>query len=316
MTESLIKPFRPQLAAETPLLNVHTGEVDWKAYEPHLPMFGSYKVDGIRGAARWAKLISRSGKPIPSSYAQKFFGTADLHGFDGELTAQKRNPGQTVYQDAFSAVMTHGCQDPLFYDVFDFTDSILPYNRRYEDLQVRVAEVQEKLPQIRLLEQRMLGSIQDILDMEQEALDAEYEGLIVRRPDAPYKQGRSTLKQGFLIKVARTMNSEAEVIGFEELMHNDNEAKQNEVGYTKRSSHKANLRSSGMLGAFLCRDLKTGVEFKVGIGEGMDHAFRKHVWENQAQYLGRIMKYSFKPYGTAMKPRQPKWLGWRSKEDM
>jgi DNA ligase-1 len=152
--------------------------------------------------------------------------------------------------------------------------------------------------------------------MEQEALDLGHEGLIVRRPDGRYKQNRSTLKEGLLIKVARRLTSEAEVIGFKEMMHNNNEAFLNEVGYTKRSKHQENLVGTGMLGAFVVRDLKTGVEFDLGNGEGLDHAARKAFWSRRLFMLGSLVKYSYKPYGTKNKPRQPLWLGPRSPDDM
>jgi DNA ligase-1 len=301
------KPFRPQLAAETP------GDLEELTRLGHFPLFGSYKIDGIRGTIIGGKMLSRSGKLIPSAYAQEIARAhPQLEGVDGELVAASVGAGLTLMQASYSACMTHGSQEPLKWLVFDrVMDG--PYSSRLADIHLRTMKTPKH---IEVLGQYILGNVEQILTMEQESLDQGHEGLIVRRPDAPYKQGRSTLKQGYLVKVARRLTSEAWVMGFEELMHNDNPEKLNEIGYTKRSSHQANLRPSGMLGAFLVADAKTGVEFRVGIGEGLDHALRRHIWENQSEFLGKLMKYDYKPYGTAEKPRQPRWLGWRSPLDL
>ena len=92
------------------------------------------------------------------------------------------------------------------------------------------------------------------------------EGVMVRTPDGPYKEGRATERSGWLVKVKRFVDSEAEVLGSFEEMHNENEKEENELGRSKRSSKAEGLVPSGRLGGFDVRDLKTGVEFSVGSG--------------------------------------------------
>jgi DNA ligase-1 len=302
------KPFRPLLACETP-----KDFTDLERYG-HFPLFGSYKLDGIRATLVNGQLVSRTGKPLPSAYTKKF-ALPELGGLDGELLAENVPEGLTVYQAAYSAVMTHDSMEPLRWVVFDYISS-KPYRDRFDKVLHSARRFKNSIHEIEVLEQRYLPTLEAVFEMEQEALDLGHEGLIIRRGDAPYKQGRSTLKQGYLIKIARRLTGEAIVIGFEELMHNDNPAKLNEVGYTKRSSNQENLRPSGMLGSFIVRDVKTNVEFNVGIGEGLDHNLRREILQNQDKYLHRIMKYDYKPYGTAEKPRQSRWLGWRDPSDM
>src|SRR5690606_5448014 len=65
---------------------------------------------------------------------------------------------------------------------------------------------------------------QEVLEYETHCLKMGYEGLILRNPDAPYKFGRSTLKEGSLLKLKRYEDAEAIVVSLEEAMHNDNEA--------------------------------------------------------------------------------------------
>ena len=84
---------------------------------------------------------------------------------------------------------------------------------------------------------------------------------MVRRAGAHYKLGRSTARDGALLKLKCFEDAEAQVIGFVELLHNNNEATRSELGRTKRSSARAGKSVSGMLGA-----LVVGVEFEVGTG--------------------------------------------------
>jgi DNA ligase-1 len=312
--------FSALLAAETPLISELTGEVNWRVYESHLPLFGSLKKDGIRGTQRDGVIVSRSGKKIPSAFAQSLC-RPEFEGLDGELLAATIPPGETVYHASFSAVMTHGATTPLVWHVFDkVTDPNEDYQSRLDSLyRIFIDGHIGDLPIVRL-EQRLLVTVAEIQAMEREALDGGDEGLIVRRADAPYKFGRSTELQGYLLKLARTQTSEAVIVGFEERMHNENEAFKNEVGYQKRSSDKAGLRPAGMLGAFICRDDRFTDQFKIGIGDGWDHAFLTEVWRNQEKYLtknsGNLLKYTYKHYGTKDKPRQPKGIGWRNKDDL
>lgn len=299
-----MKPFRPLLACETP------EDLEDLARLGHFPMYASAKLDGIRAVVRDGVLVSRTMKPIPSAFAQLHFAIPELEGVDGELLVPQQR-GETIYHDTFSAVMTHGAEEPLVFNVFDIVTAE-PYAERLMRLNGLIAGRDPEL--FNLLPQLPVNSVEDILLREQEALDEGHEGLIVRRCDGPYKQGRSTLKQGILVKVARTMTSEAIVTGFEEMMHNDNEAEVSALGFTKRSSHQANLRPSGMLGALYVQDVKTGVQFK--LGTGFDHALRQEIWNNQDKYLNMIAKYKYKPYGTKELPRQPSFLGWRDPMDM
>lgn len=313
----------------SPMLAYSDTPDDLREYAKHLPLLGSYKLDGIRGVNLPSSALcdkryiaSRTLKPLPSKYAQGL-ALPEYSLYDGEFLI-KPGPlgeGETVMGATFSAVMTHGCTTPLDWWLFDYTDihsscvhAPLPYTDRLMIVQDMLSD--RPHPDIKVLEQRLLETPEQIAAMEKEALDLGYEGLIVRKPNGLYRRGRATWNQGWLMKVVRVLTSEAEVLGFEEMMHNDNIATIDARGYTVRQKLSVNMRASGMLGKFLCRDVKTGVEFKCGNGDGLTHQLREEIWRNQEKYLGRFFKYSHKPYGMKEKPRQPKWLGWRDPMDM
>ncbi len=285
---------------------------------PHYPMYSSFKLDGIRGINRSATIVSRSDKPLPSAFVQATYGQLGTHGFDGEMVVRDIRPGN-VYKDTFSAVMTHGCTTPVDWHVFDdCSNTAMSFERRYDRLINLHSVLKVTRPEIKLVEQRLVRNWDDILAHEKEALDLGYEGLVVRRRDAPYKYGRSTGPQQYLMAMVRHATSECVILGCYEGLQNTNEPVINSLGYTTRSKHIAQMVGKNTLGGFYVRDYHTGCQFKIGTGEGLDFAARDEVWRNQEKYIGRISKYTFKPYGTDVAPRQPVilWGQWRDPSDM
>jgi hypothetical protein len=136
--------------------------------------------------------------------------------------------------------------------------------------------------------------------------------LILRDHNEKYKMGRSTASEQGMLKLKRFLDAEAEVIGFQERMHNGNEATTNELGRTSRSSHKSGKSGRGDLGALIVRTPE-GIEF--GIGSGFDDNTRQSIWANQDDYLGRLVKYKYFPLGSKDAPRHPVFLGWRDRSD-
>jgi DNA ligase-1 len=135
-----------------------------------------------------------------------------------------------------------------------------------------------------------------------------------RAPNGPYKFGRSSTNEGTLLKLKRFEDSEAEIIGVEELLSNQNDANKNALGHTERSSHKANMVPMGTMGCLNVRDLKSKVEFS--IGTGFDADTRAEFWKTRKTVIGKIVKYKYFASGSKDKPRFPVFLGFRDKRDM
>ena len=153
-----------------------------------------------------------------------------------------------------------------------------------------------------------------LLRYEDWALEAGFEGVMIRDPAGKYKFGRSTAREGALLKMKRRLQSEARVIGFEEQMENLNAPTTNALGYTERSSHQENMRPSGVLGALIVKDLKTGVEFNVGTGFTAEDRFG--IWKQRDTLIWKVISYEYLPIGVKDKPRHPVFLGWRMEDDI
>lgn len=268
------------------------------------PLLVSPKLDGIRAYVREGVVYSRKNKPIPNKHVQTLFKPYDY--FDGELiVGDPTDP--FVYRNTMSGVMSVDGEPDVKYFVFDHllylhepfalrNGRSLRYNRK-----VTVA-----------LEQKLITTYDELLEHEAKILELGYEGLILRDPNAPYKCGRSTVKEGGMLKLKRFSDAEFTVVGFEERLKNNNEATTDETGRTKRSSHKANKSGRGDLGALVLQH--NGDTFTCGTG--FTDAERADIWDNQDKYLGRLAKVKFFAIGAYDKPRHPVFLGWRDKRDV
>lgn len=272
------------------------------------PLLASVKLDGIRASVINGAPLTRSLKAIPNKFIQAALsGRPELEGFDGELIVGEPNVPD-VYRNTVSSVMKHAGQPEFTYYVFDLHDTDSGYSSRREELAATVASLND--PRIRLLGQSRVDSMDQLLRLENDTIELGYEGLILRGLHSPYKFGRSTAKEGYLLKLKRFADSEAEVLGVVEEMFNGNEAKTNELGRTKRSTAAAGLSGKDSMGALQVRDLKTGVEFSIGSGFTAE--------ERAAFYRKppKIVKYKSFLIGVKDKPRHPVFLGVRDTRDM
>lgn len=300
-------PPRPMLAAKATQAELE------EAFRHHGLFWAFPKLDGIRGLSADGGLYSRALKRIPNAEAQRRWSGEITAGLDGELLA-------TLAWDhdacrlATSAFMTRegGLPRAARYHVFDCWDCPeRPFSARYH----RAYETATRWPELGLIAVGFTAvrSMDQMLEVEAQVLAQGYEGLILRLPSAPYKEGRSTLREGGMIKVKRTVDAEARCIGMVELEHNGNAAQVSELGLTRRSSHKEGKWGAGVLGALIC-ELPSGVTFN--IGTGFDAAEREIIWARRAEYLGRLVKFRYFGHGEHERPRHPRFLAWRHESDL
>ncbi len=282
------------------------------------PLVGSPKLDGIRALAKDGQPLSRTLKTIPNRYVQHCFSEAAkvLQGFDGELIVGDPTD-KDVYRRTDSAVMSHGGEPNFHYYVFDRWDlTDLGYTKRRETLFNVLSEVPSW---VYILESVLLSDQFELLRYEDKMIEAGFEGIMLRHPNGRYKYGKSTLNEGYLMKFKRFVDTEAEIIGFTELMRNDNEAEINELGLTKRSKVSANMTPMGVLGNFIVRGAEVGNPFygvTFEVGSGLTAADKAKFWKERDSLLGKIIKVKYFERGVLDKPRFPVYLGFRNAVEM
>lgn len=298
--------LRPMLAAS------FEDPQNFEAELAHLrfPLLCSPKVDGIR----WMKppneeAKSRSWKDLPNCAFQNFMcnNSGVLDHLDGEVITGDDITAPGLFNKTQSHIMSREGDTPFTLYVFDYWwDTTKSFSAR-----TRVAEETVQLanhPRIKYLPHVWVDNPEQVLQKESEALEAGYEGIMLRDPNRGYKYGRSTLKEQGLIKIKRFKDDEATIIGFEALERNTNEPTRDAFGLQKRSSHKAGKVADNLLGKLLVKSERFG-EF--AIGSGFDEATRIEIWVNQPKYLGKKASFKYQPHGTQEKPRSPIFKGIR-----
>lgn len=288
----MTKPFRVMLAT------------DYDPEKLRFPALASPKLDGIRAYVKDGVVLSRQNKPIPNDHVQSLFSKYEH--YDGELIVGSPTDPM-CFRNTLSGVMSEEGEPDVTFYVFDHLgDGSVPYHVRLGVINAHRFEA------VSALKQTYLESHSALKQYEALTLGLGYEGVILRCPNAPYKQGRSTVREGYLLKVKTFLDDEATVVRFEERMHNTNEATVSETGRTKRSSHQAGKVGRGDLGALV-------VSWKgqvFSIGTGFTDAERQHIWDNQNKYLGALVKFKYFPVGGYEAPRHPVFAGFRDRRDV
>ena len=281
------------------------------------PLLSSEKIDGIRCVVKDGVAVSRTLKPIRNRYIQSILANPELEGVDGELVVGAPN-SSTCMRDTNSGVMSYDGEPDFTFYVFDFWKRPgVQYHKALAHLESLTNVL--AIPQIKLHTQRTLHTPRELEAHEYEALDAGFEGLIVRRPDGAYKFGRSTKREGYLLKIKRYHQDEARIIGYKPWMHNANDPVVNELGYTSRPKNQDGLIELPMLGAFVVEGWSpvlpdTRVQFDVG--SGFTHEERHRLWACREDCIGQHLTYKFFPKGCKDKPRHPIFISFRNPEDM
>lgn len=297
--------IRPMLAAK----------LDWNRLQ--LPAYVSPKIDGVRAVILDGKPLSRTAKVLPNRHFQRmvYSRMRVLEGLDGEVVVGPPTDKE-VYNRTMSGVMSAAGQPHFKYLIFD---TVAYPNSKYWYRLKKLLELADKLPPwTTVLPQVSCHSRQEVEDQEFMCLQAGYEGVIVRSPEALYKFGRSTVNEGGLLKLKRYEDAEATIIGFDELMHNENVAQTDVQGLTRRTSHKENQRAGGVLGAFVCR-LVSAPNVVFGVGTGFDFAQREEFWARQEELLGKVIIFKHMPHGALAStgvPRHPVFKAFRDPIDM
>lgn len=236
----------------------------------------SEKLDGVRGHWDGRKLRSKNGMLLmpPAAFTQGLPPFA----LEGELWAGRGGFARTVA--IVKKQQPHDGWLQLTFAIFDVPQEPGPFTARLARAQAWFADHPSPhafvIPQI---------PIKDENHLQQElarVLAQGGEGLMVRRPDAPYVTGRSA----DILKVKTSEDAEARVVG-----HLPGQG-----------------RHQGRLGALLV-ELDSGIRFK--IGTGFSDAQRQN-----PPAIGSLI--TFKYYGTYDSgiPRFPSFLRLRGDEEM
>lgn len=274
------------------------------------PLLGSYKLDGVRCVITPDGARTRTMKPIPNRYTQALLSALPA-GLDGEIGVFDK--GTLDFRATTSAVMSHEGEPVITFFVFDDYLNPSSYEGRLLGLKRHIA-----LPNwVSILEQRQIENSSEARTMFREALGLKHEGIILRKADAPYKFGRSTLDEGYLYKAKPFIDSESWIVGVLPQYENTNELKKDERGLAKRSTAKAGKVMRERMGKVVCKDPRWPETFEIGTFRGWTHEDREKFWQERDLYIDKAyMKYLMLDAGGYDVPRSAIGLSVRMKEDV
>lgn len=296
-----------------PLLAVSLKNINEAGKDLILPALASTKLDGIRCLETPDYPQTRAGFAIPNPHVRDLLAQPDLVGFDGEITVGALDNVDLCAMTS-GACMNGAGRPDFLYHVFDSWDHpTKTAEQRTAITFERFLRLAPKYPFLRYLEQRLVTTMEEVEQAIEEM--AIGEGIILKRLGGLYKQtGRATVKGQELVKIKPYEDDEAKVLYVIQGTHNENELKQDNFGYAKRSSSQDGKVLVDTAGALRCWSARWG-EFNVSLGS-MSHAQRKWIWDNRERIKGWIVTFRYLPKGSLEKPRHPIFKLFRDYRDM
>ena len=273
------------MSAFKPLLAATCGDLS----QLRFPVLASPKLDGIRCVKIGGRALTRKLKEVPNRFVREWIEANLPDGIDGELLLRDH---RAPFNEVSSAIMSKDGEPDFVFAAFDLLQSpatglfkmdqgSLPFEARFRSLVGWWRA--NPLKHFTYVDHTRCNNEQELRDLMQVDLDMGYEGTMVRDPAGRYKFGRSTLKEGILLKIKPFQDLTVTVVGVVEQMHNENEATIDNLGHKKRSSAKAGKTGKGVLGALQCVT-EDGAEFDVG--SGFSEADRANLWESKDMLIG------------------------------
>lgn len=273
-----------------------------------LPMFASPKLDGMRIVKVGGRVLTRNLKPLANHHVRGILEEVLPDGIDGELCL----PNLTEpLADVMSAFRSRDGEPAFRFMAFDFFEGCA--SMTFLSRQRRLATAMASLMAddsfgVEFLAQTLVREPADLQREIESHLALGFEGTMLRAPNGPYKMGRSTLKEGYLLKVKPFHDEEATITGLHEEMENTNETK---TATGARSTAQAGKVAKGRLGAFAAV-FDDGTEFTVS---GFTDADKEALWARKEHTIGRRITVRYQVVHGGRKPgespRHPQFKGFR-----
>lgn len=299
--------FKPMLASNA------------KMDQIKFPVMGSLKLEGVRGIFTPFGLKTRPMKEfgnkllgekfsIVSDFAKKtgcfVEGEFYIHGmpFNEISSICRRSNHSGVCNITFQ-----------IFDIYDPDDPNLHFVSRYERAVREFGMMASK--DIIVIYQSMQNTVEEVVNSYSTAIAHGYEGWVLKDPFSPYKLGRSTLKEGFFLRMKEQNTWDGVVIDIVERMENLCESEENELGYLSKRQDKDMKAPTGMAAVAIvkCDDFP-GKDIRVTLSKGLSDWDRHEIWSNKEDYIGKHIRWVGIPV-KGMLPRSPRFDAWRADLD-
>jgi len=227
---------------------------DYDAKHLVLPCYISAKFDGVRAYRGKYSMTFRSGKPV--------WGVEHIYRFlprgmvpDGELLI----PGM-IFQESSGLIRSHNSTEEAHYYIFDYMNSILPFDTRYINLLAQKFYSDK----IHVIKHTLVHTLSHLLDMHQRNIDAGFEGSVIKTPYHVYQ-----FKQSWdWMRIIPERSVDVVVM----------------------SMYEGKGKYIGMMGGVQCE----GEGVKVKVGTGFNDSDRAAYWDDPHGLVGKTIRVTYK----------------------
>lgn len=271
-----------------PMLAVNAPSLDKIVF----PVLASPKLDGVRCLVIDGKPTTRNGKPISNDFIRGTLSDLSIYNWlDGELVTLDKDDKIKGFNECSGDIRRSSGSPKFEFLVFDSINPTVIGRTFQERLdfvkgQIGFSGYAKLIPHI------VCNTIAELEEFEQYCVEHGYEGVMIRQPHGPYKHGRSTAKEQYLLKVKRFDDHEMEVTGYEPLVRKDGSVDHTRagklIGYTSKFG-------------------------EVKVGSGFTDEQRRHIVSHKHTWVGESVTFKYQPSGMAEdgKPRFPVFKGIR-----
>lgn len=290
------------------------------------PIVSSKKLEGVRGEFTPGGLFTRPMKRFNNKLLEEKFQTLSVycahqglvvegefykHGMPfNEISSRCRRGGHTGVSE-------------LEFHIFDVYSEDMPHM----GFQSRVSIYRDLIRAVGLdclvpVEQTLHLNVEQVIDYYENAVNNGYEGWVGKAPSAPYKLGRSTVNEGFFIRLKPEDTFDGVVLEIIEMQENLCESTTNELGYASKKQDKDMKEGKGLAAVALVQCAEFSKPVRVSLSRGIKDyedtnksPSRATIFLNQEMFIGKHIRFvGFKIAGMEL-PRSPRFDDWRADLD-
>lgn len=289
------------------------------------------KIDGSYTFIQNSLLYARSLKHHENKYVTQQYSNPLFEGLRGELIAGDDPTAKDLCRNSSKSLRTIEGEPETSLWCFDYVtpDTVdLTWFERQELLRAKVSKLRsDGWSSIHCIQYTKINNLEEYKAARNYYMSIGYEGVVIRNPDSKHKEGRSSEVKADLWRWKPWASAEIKVTKLGEEQKNNNEAKTNELGHTKRSTHKDNLEGKNTLGYIvgtLLAPLKdfagvvvavAGTELTIATGS-LTEKECKYYWDNPNEMMDMIVEFEYCSFGLKEKPRFAQFKKIRSSVDM
>jgi len=296
------------------------------------PMMASVKFDGFRCVVSRAGFHSSSVKPQANIMLPHHFRELsevcinERVVFDGELYS----PSMTFNElsgrlrrraDSLPADLKFHCFDSVAEQGWVRYSCRESADKRWD----RYAALLSGVDNAVVIPQRLVQTAVEAEAMFKDMIAAGEEGIMLRRPNSPYKHGRATLDEGYLYKFKEWVTTDAKIVGFKRGTRMSKEYERSRrtrdvVGDMERTTAKSTRVETDEIGSFQVEIIDgqhypMGTKCYVTLAKGFYPKEPVPRWKDRDKWLYRHVEIRFQKHGSKDKPRMGAIKRWRKDLD-